>query len=68
MHEGVEHIEKLGRADDKFNIPTAEYATMRLAHKAGIDLPDFELESIADKSVLRVRRRTPALRKRQDSH
>lgn len=61
MHEGVEHIAKFSRADDKFNVPTAEYATLRLAHKAGIDVPEFELESIADKPVLLVARfdRTP---------
>jgi serine/threonine-protein kinase HipA len=56
MHEGIEHIAKFGRADDKFNVPVAEFATMRLAHMAGIDVPDFELVSIADKPVLLVAR------------
>ena len=56
LHEGREHIVKFSRADDKFNVPTAEYATMRLAHEAKIDVPDFELLHIAGKPVLLVSR------------
>lgn len=61
MHEGVEHIAKFSRQDDRFNVPVAEYAAMRLAHIAGIDVPDFELKTIGGKSVLLVARfdRTP---------
>jgi serine/threonine-protein kinase HipA len=56
VHNGVEHIAKFSRADDLFNVPVAEYATMRLAYLAGIDVPDFELEQVADRMVLLVAR------------
>lgn len=56
MHEGVEHIAKFSRHDDKFDVPAAEYATMRLAHMAGINVPDFELERIGQRSVLLIAR------------
>lgn len=56
MHDGVEHIAKFSRQDDRFDVPAAEYATLRLAHMAGIAVPDFELIRIGDKSVLLVAR------------
>jgi serine/threonine-protein kinase HipA len=56
MHEGVEYIAKFSRLDDKFDVPAAEYATLRLAHAAGVDLPDFELVTIGERSVLLVAR------------
>lgn len=56
VHNGVEHIAKFSRADDLFNVPVAEYATMRLAYLAGIDVPDFELEHVTDRMVLLVAR------------
>lgn len=54
MHEGMEHIAKFSRLDDKFNVPAAEYATMLLAHRARIDVPEFELIPVADRPVLLV--------------
>lgn len=62
IHEGVEHIAKFSRLDDIFDVPLAEYATMRLAHKAGIRVPNFELIDIGGRSVLLIERfdRTPA--------
>lgn len=56
MHEGVEHIAKFSRMDDAFDVPTVEYATLRLALKAGITVPDFELVTIGGRSVLLVAR------------
>ncbi len=52
MLEGREYIAKFSRQDDRFNVPTVEYATLRLAHNAGVILPDFELLDIANRSVL----------------
>ena len=56
MHDGMEHIAKFSRLDDKFDVPVAEYATLRLAHAAAVTVPDFELVSIEDRSVLLVAR------------
>lgn len=61
LHDGIEYIAKFSLADDAFNMPAAEYATMRLAHQAGINVPDFELIEVAGKPVFLVSRfdRTP---------
>lgn len=56
MHDGVEHIAKFSRPDDVFDVPAAEFATLQLAHNAGICVPSFELIDIAGKSVLLVER------------
>lgn len=56
MHERVEHIAKLGRPDDAIDVPAAEYATLRLATRAGIDVPSFELVSIGERSILMIER------------
>ena len=56
LHDGREYIAKFSRPDDRFDVPAAEYATLRLAHMAGINVPDFELTRIGDKSVLLVER------------
>lgn len=56
MHEGIEHIAKFSRLDDAFNVPAAEYAAMRLAHQAGINVPAFELCHIAGRDVLLIER------------
>lgn len=56
MHDGVEHIAKFSRPDDVFDVPAAEFATLQLAHLAGICVPSFELVNIAGKSVLLVER------------
>lgn len=61
MHEGVEYIAKFSRPDDLFDVPAVEYATLRLAFDAGVEVPNFELTKIHDRSVLLVERfdRTP---------
>lgn len=56
MHDGVEHIAKFSRPDDLFDVPAAEYATLRLAHLAGITVPSFELVQVGTRSVLLVER------------
>lgn len=56
IHDGMEYIAKFSRLDDKFDVPAAEYATLRLAHAAGIDVPEFEWLKIGDRSVLLVAR------------
>lgn len=56
MHDGIEHIAKFSRPDDQFDVPAAEYATLRLAHLAGINVPSFELVTIGQRSVLLVER------------
>lgn len=61
MHDGVEHIAKFNRNDDLFDVSTVEYASMRLAFAANIDVPDYELVTIGDRSAFIVKRfdRTP---------
>lgn len=56
MHDGVEHIAKFSRPDDRFDVPAAEYATLRLAYMAGITVPSFELLQIDTRSVLVIER------------
>jgi serine/threonine-protein kinase HipA len=56
MHEGIEHIAKFSRPDDKFDVPAAEYATLRLAHAAGVNVTGFELVTVGSCSVLLVAR------------
>jgi serine/threonine-protein kinase HipA len=56
MHDGAEHIAKFSRPDDRFDVPAVEYATLRLAFMAGIDVPSFELIQVGNRSVLLVQR------------
>lgn len=56
IHEGREYIAKFSRPDDVFDVPTVEYATMRLAFKAGISTPDFELIPLAERPVFFIER------------
>lgn len=56
MHEGSEHIAKFSRPDDLIDVPTTEYATLRLATRAGLDVPSFELVTIGERSVLLIER------------
>jgi len=54
--EGCEHIVKFGLPDDQFDVPVAEYATLWLAHLAGIVVPSFELVEIGSRSALVIER------------
>lgn len=56
IHEGAEHIAKFNKKDDLFDVSTAEYASLRLAHQAKIDVCDFELVDIADRPTLLLKR------------
>lgn len=56
MHDGTEHIAKFSRPDDLFDVPAAEYATLRLATRAGVNVTSFELIKILNRSVLLVDR------------
>jgi len=56
MHDCTEHIAKFSRSNDLFDVPAAEYATLRLAFKAGINVPSFELINIGGRSVLLIER------------
>lgn len=55
-YEGCEHIAKFGLPDDQFDVPVAEYATLRLAYLAGIAVPSFELVEIGSRSALVIER------------
>lgn len=54
--KGLEYIAKFSRPDDIFDVPSVEYATMCLAHKAGISTPDFELLNIGNRPVFLIER------------
>lgn len=56
MHDGAEHIVKFNHVDDRFDVSAAEYASMRLAHEAGINTPNFELIEIAGRHALTIER------------
>ncbi|MBU4316114.1 MAG: type II toxin-antitoxin system HipA family toxin [Proteobacteria bacterium] len=49
-------VAKFPSKNDTLNIPGIEYATMTLAGKCGIRVPDMSLQSIGNKDVLLVRR------------
>lgn len=55
-YEGCEHIVKFGLPEDQFDVPVAEYATLRLAYLAGIAVPSFELVEIGSRSALVIGR------------
>jgi serine/threonine-protein kinase HipA len=61
MHDGMECIVKFNRKNDLFDVCAAEYASMRLAFLAEIEVPEFELVTIGDQSAFVVQRfdRTP---------
>jgi serine/threonine-protein kinase HipA len=56
LHEGQEYIAEFARQDDPFNVPKVEYATLMLAFRAGVRLPDFEHVGIGGRSVLLIPR------------
>ncbi len=49
-------IAKLPAKDDTLNIPRIEYATMKLAEKCGINIPEVRLIQTGDKNVFLTRR------------
>ncbi len=49
-------IAKFPRKDDEFNVVGWEAVVLRLAHKSGIRIPDWQYELISGKPVLIIRR------------
>jgi serine/threonine-protein kinase HipA len=49
-------VAKFPAKNDTMNIPRIEYATMELAKKCGIRLPELQLKSVGGKDILLVRR------------
>lgn len=62
FHDGREWIAKFPSRDDRIDIGKLECATLAMARDAGLAVPDFELVTVAGKSVLLVERfdRVPA--------
>jgi serine/threonine-protein kinase HipA len=55
-HEGKEWIAKLGRSDDVFDQPRAEYASLQMAQAAGLNAAGHKLVEVAGRPVLMVER------------
>jgi serine/threonine-protein kinase HipA len=47
-HAGREWVAKFPSVRDRFDVPLVEYATLRLARQAGLDVPALELRTLAD--------------------
>jgi len=56
LHEGRESIVKFPQLGDLFDVPRVEFATMRLAHLAQINVPDIELLELKDGAVFIAQR------------
>jgi serine/threonine-protein kinase HipA len=55
-HEGKEWIAKLGRSDDVFDQPRAEFASLQMAQAAGLPAAGHKLVEVAGRPVLMVER------------
>lgn len=55
-YQGGEWIAKLGRRDDIFDQPRAEFASLNMAKAVGITIPAHKLIEVAGRSVLLVKR------------
>jgi len=53
---GVQWVAKFSSATDAMNVPLIEYATMRLAAEAGLNVPVVRVVEIGNKSVMLVKR------------
>jgi len=49
-------LAKFPRPDDRWNQPRVEYATLELARRCGIQVPECRLKSVGNRDVLLVRR------------
>lgn len=60
-YDGKQWIAKFGRADDHLPMCRTEYATMTLAHLAGIRVPPVRIESVLGQDIYLIERfdRTP---------
>jgi serine/threonine-protein kinase HipA len=55
-HNGKQWIAKFGRADDHMPMCRAEYATMTLAHLAGIRVPPVRIEKVLGQDIYLIER------------
>ena len=55
-HEGVYWVAKFPSAGDTWNNPRVEWATMRLAARCGIVVPEMRLEDVGGRDVLLLKR------------
>jgi serine/threonine-protein kinase HipA len=55
-YNGKQWIAKFGRADDRFPVCRAEYATMTLAGQVGINVPPVRLEKILGQDIYLIER------------
>lgn len=53
---GTLQVAKFSSASDRFDVPAIEYATLRLAEKAGLRVPATRLIRVNDRSVMLIRR------------
>lgn len=62
FHKGREWIAKFPSRDDRIDIGKLELATLGMARAAGVDVPDFDVVTVSEKTVLLVQRfdREPA--------
>ena len=49
-------LAKFGAPGDSYNVPKLEYATLILARRAGLSVPEVAMETIDDQDVLMIRR------------
>ncbi len=54
--DGALWIAKFARADDRYNQPRCEHASLELARACGIEVADSRLATVANRDVLLVRR------------
>ncbi len=55
-YQGGEWIAKLGRKDDVFDQPRAEFASLQMATSAGLLVPPHQLLQVGQKTVLLIKR------------
>lgn len=55
-HKGRPHIAKFARKDDRYPRPRIEYACMRLAAEAGLDVPAVDCVSVGEFAVYLIER------------
>lgn len=62
-HEGRQWIAKFPSKRDRFDVPLVEYASLRLAREAGLDVPELRLCKLADdRNVMLIERFDRVLR------
>lgn len=54
--EGVLWLAKFSSQQDRFDVPGAESAALRLAAEAGLHVPEVQMQTIGDRKLMRIRR------------